>query len=140
MGRTGSAWVAQPGWVTHLQTYSAELTLRGSRSPGGSLCLKLGRAPSCHIVHFSRSFSRPSQCPNRACDGSLEIYWSLLSNTSGIMQFGFHLPCQKSNLPTLVKMSRMRLPQGRALLKSTFEGLPQLQMELMIAHWKGLAP
>jgi len=91
---------------------------------------------SCHIVHFSRSFSRPSRCPNWACDSSLEIYWSLLSNTSGIMQFGFHLPCQKSNLPTLVKMSRMRLPQGRALLQSTFEGLPQLQIELMIAHWK----
>ena len=83
---------------------------------------------SSYIVHFVGIFWRPSRCPNQACDSSLEILWSLISNTSGIMQFRFHLPCQKSNLPTLVKMSRMRLPQGRALLQSTFEGLPQLQI------------
>ena len=91
-----------------------------------------------HIVNFEGGFWRPSRCPNRVCDSSLERSWSLISNTGGIMQFGFHLPCQKSNLPTLDKMSRMRLPQGRALLQSTFEGLRQLKIELMIAHWKYL--
>ena len=101
----------------------------GSRPSSGSHA-------SCHIVHFTGSFWRPSRCPNRACDRSLEISWSLISNTSVIMQFGFHLPCQKLNLPTLVKMIRMRLPQGRALLQPMFEGLPQLQIELMISHWK----
>jgi hypothetical protein len=61
---------------------------------------------------------------------------SLLSNPTRIFQFGVHFPCQKSNLPRLVKMCQMRLPQGRVLLQSTFECLPQLQIELMIAHWK----
>ena len=95
-----------------------------------------GSHASCHIVHFAGSFWRPSRCPNWACDSSLERYWSLISKKSGIMQFEFHLPCQKSNLPTLVKMSRMRLPQGRVMLQPMFEGLNQLQIELMIAHWK----
>ena len=75
-----------------------------------------GSHASCHIVHFAGSFWRPSRCQNRACDSLLESSWSLIFNTSGIMKFGFHLPCQKSNLPTLVKMIRMRLPQGRVLL------------------------
>ena len=87
---------------------------------------------------FAGGFWRPSRCPNWACDSSLEIYLSLISNPSGIVQFGVHLPCQKSNLPRLVKMSRMRLPQGRVLLQSNFEGLPQLQIELMIARWKDI--
>ena len=104
VGRSSSAWVAH---LLH-----------------GSLGAQVGRSPqvgrSCHIVHFAESVWRPSRCPNRACDSSLESYWSLLSNKSRIMQFWFDLLCQKSNLPTLVKMSRMRLPQGRALLQSTF--------------------
>ncbi len=33
-------------------------------------------------------------------------------------------------------MCQMRLPQGRVLLQSTFEGVPQLQIELMISCWK----
>ena len=86
--------------------------------------------------HLAGGFSRPFQCPNWACDSSLEIYLSLISNPSGIFQFGVHLPSQKSNLPRLVKMSRMRLPQGRVTLQPMFEGLTQLQIELMIAHWK----
>lgn len=38
----------------------------------------------------------------------------------------------------MVKMYQMRLPQGRVLLQSTFEGVPQLEIELMIGHWKYL--
>ena len=117
-------------WVAPIHFYTVKIAQVG-RSP------QVGR--SCHIVHFGEKFWRPSRCPNWACDSSLESYWSLIFKKSGIMQFGFHLPCQKPNLPTLVKMSRMRLPQGRALLQSTFEGLPQLKIELMIAHWKGLS-
>ena len=87
---------------------------------------------------FAGGFWRPSQCPNWAQDNVLEILLILLSNPTRIFQFGVHLPCQKSNIPKLVKMSRMRLPQGRVLLQSTFEGLPQLQIELMIAHWNDI--
>ena len=133
VGRAASAWVAQPRWVAPLANLHCWTDLRGSLCPGGSLGPQVGR------VSLAGSFWRPSRCPNRACDSSLERYWSLLSKKSGIMQFGFHLPCQKPNLPTLVKMSRMRLPQGRVLLQSTFEGLPQLKIELMIAHWKGIS-
>ena len=86
--------------------------------------------------HFAEGFWRPSRCQNCVCDSSLEILLSLISKKSGIFQFGVHFPCQKSNLPRLVKMCKMRLPQGRVLLQSTFEGLPQLQIELRIAHWK----
>ena len=85
---------------------------------------------------FQEAFGGLPDVSNSNFDSSLEIYLSLISNPSGIVPFGVHLPCQKSNLPRLVKMSRMRLPQGRVLLKSTLESLTQLQIELMIAHWK----
>jgi len=87
---------------------------------------------------FADHFWRPSQCPNWARDSLLEILSSLLSRTSWIFQFGGHFPYQKSNLPRLVKMCKMRLPKCRVLLYSTFEGLPQFQIDLMIAHWKDI--
>ena len=94
--------------------------------------------PALCIMLFLEGFWRPSRCQNWAQDISLERYLSLLSNPTRIFQFGVHLPCQKSNLPRLVKMCQMRLPKGRVLLQSTFECLLQLQIELMIAHWKNI--
>ena len=88
------------------------------------------------ISIFLGDFWRPSRCRNWAWNSSLEISLSLLSNPTWIFQCGVHFPCQKSNLPRLVKMCQMRLPQGRVLLQSTFEDLPQLQIELILAHWK----
>ena len=85
---------------------------------------------------FAGGFWRPFHCRNRAQETAFEGNLSLLSNTIGIFQFGVGLTCQKSNLPRLVKICQMRLPQGRVLLQSTFECLPQPQIELMIAHWK----
>ena len=68
VGRAASAWVAQ--------------------APGGSLGPQVGR------ISLAGSFWRPFRCPNQACDSSLESYWSLLSKTSGSIQFGFELLCQ----------------------------------------------
>jgi len=101
----------------------------------------LSHAPRslCASCSFLGNFWRPSRCPNWVQDSSLERALSLISNPAGIFQFGVHLPYQKSNLPRLVKMCLVRLPQGRVLLQSTFECLPQLQIELMIAHWKSLS-
>ena len=135
MGSAPAQWVAPGKWVAPVLINTGCWCYVGSAP-------YMGSAPPVwvarYIVHFARGFWRPSWCPNWACDSLLERYWILLSNPSGIFQFGLHFPCQKSNLPKLVKMSRMRLPQGRALLQSTFEGLPQLQLELMISHWKDI--
>ena len=87
-------------------------------------------------VLFSGPFWRPSLCQNRAHDSLLERYFSIISNPTRIFQFLVYLPYQKSNLPKLVKMCQMRLPQGRVLLQSIFEDVCQLQIDLMIAHWK----
>ena len=43
-----------------------------------------------------------SQSPNWAHDSSLESSTCLISNPSGIFQFGVHFPLQKFNLPKLV--------------------------------------
>ena len=94
------------------------------------------RAHSLYIAFCAGDFWRPSRCPNWVQDSSLERYWSLISNTNRVFQFGVHFTYRKSSLPRLVKMCQMRLPQGRVLLQSTFEGVSQLQNELMIAHWK----
>ena len=92
-----------------------------------------------YVQHcFQKNIWRPSWCPNWVEDSSLEILSSLLPKTSWIFQFGVHLPWQTSNLPRLFKMCKMRLPKWRVLLQSTFEGLTELPIELMIAHWKSL--
>lgn len=90
------------------------------------------------VTLFARDFWRPYWCQNWVWDSALEILLSLFSNPTIIFHFVVHFPCQKSNLPRLVKMCKMRLPKGRVLLKSTFEGLPQLKIELMIVHWKDI--
>ena len=70
--------------------------------------------------------------------GESRLFGKVFESTFQPFQFGVHFPCQKSNLPRLVKMCQMRLPQGRVLLQSTFECLPQLQIERMISNWKYL--
>ena len=111
---------------------------------GRARCFSELQKSSQRVAHhptgraFAGGFWRPSRCRNWAQDSSLERSLSLLSNPTGIFQFGVDLTCQKSNLPRLVKKCQMRLLQGRVLLQSTFECLPQPQIELMIAHWKAL--
>ena len=92
----------------------------------------------CAARPFPGNVWRPSQCHNWVKDSSLERYLCLLSNSAIIFQFVVNFPSQKSNIPRLVKMCQMRLPKGRVLLQSTFECLPQLQIDLMVAHWKSL--
>ena len=53
-------------------------------------------------------FWRPSRCPNLLQVGFLERSACLLSNTSGISEFGFHLPLQNWVLPTLLPMCQKR--------------------------------
>ena len=120
-----------PQWVAPLPTGHARCFSELWKSSQRVAHHPTGRA-------FSGGFWRPSWCWNWAHDSSLERYLSLLSNPTRILQFGVDLTCQKSNLPRLVKTCQMRLPQGRVLLQSTFECLPQPQIELMIAHWKYL--
>ncbi len=44
----------------------------------------------------------------------------------------------KIKSPRLVELCQMRMPQGRVLLRSIFECLPQPQIDLMIDNFKGL--
>ena len=101
--------------------------------------LKRVAPPPEHAMPLKSNFWLPSWCKNWAWDISLEILSSLLSKISWIFQFGAHFPCQNLNLPRLVKMCRMRLQKCRGLWQSTIGGLPQLQIELMINHWKYLS-
>jgi len=97
-----------------------------------------GHAPGSTGCAFSGGIWRPSRCQHWVQDSALERSLSLLPNPTKIFEFGVYLPCQKSNLSRLLKMCQMRLPQGRVLLQSTFECLPQPQIELMIAHCKSI--
>lgn len=111
--------------------HRASVNLHWKISPSASRSLY---AP--HL--FAGAFWKPSLCPNWVHNSSLERDLSLNFNPTVLFQFGVHFPYHKSKLPRLVKMCQMMLPQGRVLLQSTFEGVPQLQSELMIAHWKAI--
>ena len=99
-------WVARVIWVAHVLFFTGRWSYMSSAPPlWVARLLWVAR----YIVHFAGKFWRPSWCPNWACDSSFESCWSIISNTSGIVQFGVHLPCKKSNLPTL-------LPAGASIL------------------------
>ena len=93
---------------------------------GVKIFIKPSRSSSCVSRYFPGELWRPSRCPNWVKDSSFERYLSLIFLHTGLFWFGVHFPFQKSNLPSLVELCQMRLPEGRVLLRSTFEYLPQL--------------
>lgn len=88
--------------------------------------------------HFVDHIWRPFRCQNWTQDSALEILSYLLSKSTFFFLIGVYFPCQKLIFPRLVKKCWMRVQQCKVLLQATFGGLPQLQSELMIAHWKSL--
>ena len=130
--------VPLPRCATPSSTCSAHVNLN-YKSFLDTQCLAIRTVLSLlHAAPLQAHFLLPFLCSHWVWDSSLKCLSSLISITSWILQFGVHLPCQKLNLPILFKMCIMRLPKCRVLFQSTFRGLPQLQIELMIAHWKSL--
>ena len=83
VGRAGSIWVAQPRWVAQVQTHCARPTLFGSRSPGGSLGLNLGRAALKPCLRSPEVCNRPSILQIRLGAneiGSNELVWPLYTS------------------------------------------------------------
>ena len=83
VGRAAPAWVAQPRWVAQEQTHCATPILFGSRSPGGSRRLKLGRAALKPLLRLPKIQNRPSILQMRFGSDEIisnELVWPLCTS------------------------------------------------------------
>ena len=113
------------GRSTNSQERSAMCNLYGKKLPGAQ-------------HHFAEDIWRPSWCQNWARDSSLEILTCIISKYTIFSLIGVDFPYQKFIFPRLIKKCWVMVQKCRVLVQKTFGGLPQLQIELMIAHWKSL--